>query len=72
MSISATSVNPSDIRETVYETTDTSGKPYLPLSINSIIKDFIPSLPPRFWCPGGNCNTELPSQLDHWSSNYPS
>jgi hypothetical protein len=72
MSISANSLNPSEIREMIYDTADSSGKPYLPVSINSMIKDFIPSLPPGFWCPGGNCNTGVPSPLDQWRSNYPS
>jgi len=72
ISISANSLNPSEIREIISDSADSSGKPYLPVSINSIFKDFIPSLPPRFWCPGGNCNTDVPSPLDQWRSNYPS
>lgn len=74
MSISPNALHPNEIRNIVSTAVDTSGIPYSPITINSLLSNFIPSLPslPQgFWCPGGNCNTpSMPGSLKQWSSLY--
>lgn len=74
MSISASPLETNEVRELISDSIDTSGKPYMPISIWSIFTFLIPSLPhfpSGFWCPGGNCNPpKRVSPLEQWYSPY--
>jgi len=71
MSLTSYALMANEIRDVVRGVTDTSGKPYAPITALSIFSPFIPSLSFDFWCPGGNCATpKKPGPLEQWSSLY--
>jgi len=71
ISLSPTALNTNEVRDLLSSTVDTSGKPYMPIELNSLYASLIPSLPENFWCPGGNCTTpKKASPMEQWSSPY--
>jgi len=71
ISLSPTALNTTEVRDLLSSTVDTSGKPYMPIELNSLYTSFIPSLPNNFWCPGGNCTTpKRAGPMEQWSSPY--
>jgi len=63
-----------DVRDVYRATVDTSGKPVQAIEISSMFKHLVPSLPSKWWCPGGNCSSSGGNQgispLEQWSSPY--
>jgi hypothetical protein len=71
ISLSPSALNANEVRDLLTNTVDTSGKPYMPVDLNSLYASLIPSLPENFWCPGGNCTTpKKPNPMEQWSSPY--
>jgi len=77
MSISPRALNTPEVEELVNQSVDTSGKPYKPINIYSLLSYFIPELPSvdlilaNLWCPAGNCNTpKKPESMEQWYSPY--
>jgi len=74
MSISASPLETNEVRELISDSIDTSGKPYMPITVWSIVSLVMPSFPTFplwFWCPGGNCNPpKRVSPLEQWYSPY--
>ncbi len=61
-----------EVRELVKNSVSTTGEPYVPFTIMSLFKPFMPSLPNIGpWCPGGNCTKpKRPGPFEEWSSPY--
>lgn len=61
-----------EVRELMRGSVDTTGKPYMPITIMSFFKPFMPSLPNIGpWCPGGNCTKpKRAGPLEQWSAPY--
>jgi hypothetical protein len=80
MSISPNPLHPNEIRDLVSDSIDTSGTPYSPITVWSVLSYFIPDfskLPSisTIWqqivCPGGNCNHPVSAgPMQEWSVNY--
>jgi hypothetical protein len=68
MSIASYAMPPNEIRETVSETVDTSGKPYLSYNLFAM---FMPDMSAGVWCFFGNCaNLKNISPLQQWTAPY--
>lgn len=72
ISIAPYAMKTNEIRSLVKDTVDTSGKPYMPITMTSFFKPFMPSLPNiGYWCPDGNClSPKKAGPLEQWSSPY--
>jgi hypothetical protein len=77
MSISPRALNTYEVEDLVNQSVDTSGKPYKPINVYSLISYFMPELPSvdlilaNLWCPAGNCNTpKKPESMEQWYSPY--
>ena len=77
MSLSPSALNTPEVEDLVSQSVDTSGKPYTPLKIYSLILQFMPELPSvdlilaNLWCPAGNCNTpKKAGPMEEWYSPY--
>jgi len=74
MSLSARAIDTNEVRDLISGAVDTSGKPYTPITLYSILAfltPIMPSLPNGFWCPGGNCNTpKMAGPMEEWNALY--
>ena len=71
MSLAPYAMKTNQVRDLTQDAVDTTGKPYMPFKIGSIVSPFMPSLPGGFWCPGGNCRApKKAGPLEQWSSPY--
>ena len=72
LSLAPYAMKTNEVRDLTRNSVDTSGKPYIPFTIMSIFKPFMPSLPNiGMWCPGGNCTKpKKAGPLEQWSSPY--
>jgi len=65
-----------EIREIYKNSTDGSGKPYMPITVKNIVMPFLQpftsfSIPNGFWCPDGVCSTpKSAGPLNQWTSPY--
>jgi hypothetical protein len=72
LSIAPYAMKTNEVRELIRGSVDTTGKPYMPITIMSFFKPFMPSLPNIGpWCPGGNCTKpKRAGPLEQWSAPY--
>jgi len=74
MSLVGYPLQTNEIRAMYRTSVDTSGKPYMPITIKNVVMPLLPSLPSLpdgFWCPGGNCFTpKSVGPLEQWTSPY--
>lgn len=72
LSLAPYAMKTNEVRELIKGAVDTNGKPYMPFTLMSIFKPFMPSIPNIGpWCPGGNCiNPKRAGPLEQWSSPY--
>jgi len=72
LSLAPYAMKTNEVRDLTRNSVDTSGKPYIPFTLMSIFKPFMPSLDNiGLWCPGGNCTKpKKAGPLEQWSSPY--
>lgn len=72
LSLAPYAMKTNEVRELIKGAVDNSGKPYMPFTLMSVFKPFMPSLPNVGpWCPGGNCtNPKRAGPMEQWSAPY--
>ena len=72
LSIAPYAMKAYEVRELVKNSVSTTGEPYVPFTLMSLFKPFMPELPNIGpWCPGGNCTKpKRAGPMEQWSSPY--
>ena len=72
LSIAPYAMKAYEVRELIKNSVSTTGEPYVPFTLMSLFKPFMPELPNIGpWCPGGNCTKpKRAGPLEQWSSPY--
>ncbi len=72
ISLAPYAMKTNEVRDLIGASVDKSGQPYMPITVYSVFKPIIPSLPNIGpWFPGGNCNRpKRAGPLEEWSAPY--